>query len=162
MTRWFGKTTPQCKIVIKSCLVNIINAIWYRMNQLRFQIKPIHWKIIINNIIYVVFMSGSKCLSIGMEMVSTSFKLKSFTIPNLSLRGYEVIDNIKEELEKKDPDVVSCADVLAMAPMYDILKGREDGRSKLEDTFNLQAPILNASQLIRIFGQQGFYAKGLR
>ncbi|AES76089.2 hypothetical protein MTR_6g071100 [Medicago truncatula] len=43
-------------------------------------------------------------------------------------------------------------------PMYNILKGREDGRrSKLEDTFNLQARTLNASQLIRIFGHQGFY-----
>jgi len=38
--------------------------------------------------------------------------------------------------------------------MYDILKGRKDGRrSKLEDIFNLQAPTL------RIFGQQGFSAK---
>ena len=46
------------------------------------------------------------------------------------------------------------------APMYDIPKGRKDGRrSKLEDTFNLQAPTLNASQFIRIFGTHGFSAK---
>jgi len=41
--------------------------------------------------------------------------LKSFATPILSLRGYEVIDNIKEELEKKCSNVVSCVDVLAMA-----------------------------------------------
>ncbi|CAJ1952447.1 unnamed protein product [Sphenostylis stenocarpa] len=89
---------------------------------------------------------------------------------NLSLRGYEVIDDIKEELEKQCPGVVSCADILAMAardavffaggPVYDIPKGRKDGtRSKIEDTINLPAPIFNASQLIKMFGQHGFSAK---
>lgn len=86
---------------------------------------------------------------------------------NLSLRGYEVIDEAKKELEKQCPGVVSCADVLALAardavfwaggPIYDIPKGRKDGRrSKIEDTINLPAPIFNASQLISMFGKHGF------
>jgi len=37
------------------------------------------------------------------------------SLPNLSLRGYEIIDHIKEKLENKCPGVVSCADLLAMA-----------------------------------------------
>ncbi|KAM0997734.1 hypothetical protein EV1_007633 [Malus domestica] len=89
---------------------------------------------------------------------------------NLSLRGYEVIDAAKAELEKKCPRVVSCADIVAMAstyavfaaggPVYDIPKGRKDGRrSKIEDTRNLPPPTLNASELITMFGQHGFSAQ---
>ncbi|GAB4855786.1 Peroxidase 47 [Ancistrocladus abbreviatus] len=91
---------------------------------------------------------------------------------NLSLRGYEVIDEAKDELERQCPGVVSCADVVAMAardavflaggPFFDIPKGRKDGRrSKIEDTINLPFPTFNNSQLIRAFGQRGFTAQEL-
>ncbi|KAL8477888.1 hypothetical protein ACS0TY_029974 [Phlomoides rotata] len=89
---------------------------------------------------------------------------------NLSLRGYEIIDAAKDALERMCPGVVSCADIVAMAardavffaggPVYDIPKGRKDGRrSKIEDTINLPAPTLNSSELIRMFGQRGFTAQ---
>ncbi|XP_059455592.1 peroxidase 47-like [Corylus avellana] len=92
------------------------------------------------------------------------------SLANLSLRGYEVIDAAKEELERMCPGVVSCADIVAMAardsvflaggPLYGIQKGRKDGRrSKVEDTFNLPPPTLNASQLITKFRQHGFSAE---
>ena len=48
----------------------------------------------------------------------------------------------------------------AGGPVYDIPKGRKDGRrSKIEDTINLPAPSLNASQLINMFSQHGFTAQ---
>ncbi|PIA35679.1 hypothetical protein AQUCO_03500197v1 [Aquilegia coerulea] len=86
---------------------------------------------------------------------------------NLSLRGYEIIDDAKQQIENQCPGVVSCADILAMAardavfwaggPVYDIPTGRKDGRrSKIEDTRNLPAPFFNSSELITMFGQHGF------
>ncbi|WCJ30593.1 Peroxidase superfamily protein [Euphorbia peplus] len=86
---------------------------------------------------------------------------------NLSLRGYEVIDDAKDQLEAQCPGIVSCADILAMAardavfwaggPRYEIAKGRKDGRrSKIEDTINLPFPTFNATELIRQFGLHGF------
>ncbi|KAI3841252.1 hypothetical protein MKW92_023467 [Papaver armeniacum] len=86
---------------------------------------------------------------------------------NLSLRGYEVIDAAKELIEDQCPGIVSCADIVAMAardavlwaggPLYDIPKGRKDGRrSKIEDTRNLPSPFFNSSELISIFSKHGF------
>ncbi|XWS33080.1 hypothetical protein CRYUN_Cryun22dG0048000 [Craigia yunnanensis] len=89
---------------------------------------------------------------------------------NLSLRGYEVIDDAKAQLEEQCPGIVSCADIVAMAardavfwtggPVYDIPKGRKDGRrSKIEDTINLPFPSFNTSELIKAFGQRGLSAQ---
>jgi peroxidase len=36
-------------------------------------------------------------------------------IPNLSLAGFDVIKNIKDAVEAKCPETVSCADILALA-----------------------------------------------
>ncbi|KAI4389409.1 hypothetical protein MLD38_001638 [Melastoma candidum] len=88
--------------------------------------------------------------------------------PNLSLRGYQVIDRVKAALEKKCPGIVSCADILAIVArdsvvatggkFYNVETGRRDGNvSSLSETLtNLLPPTANITTLIA-----GFSAKGL-
>ncbi|KAJ4783239.1 Peroxidase [Rhynchospora pubera] len=87
---------------------------------------------------------------------------------NGSVRGYEVIDQIKQLLEARCPGTVSCADVVALAardavfwaggPYYGIMTGRRDGtRSRIEDTRALPPPTLNTTDLIDVFvNKRGF------
>lgn len=50
----------------------------------------------------------------GSVLVSGSSTERT-AFPNLGLRGYEVIDDAKTQLETACPGVVSCADILALA-----------------------------------------------
>ncbi|KAL5833961.1 hypothetical protein ACOSQ3_017635 [Xanthoceras sorbifolium] len=60
-------------------------------------------------------------------------------VPNLSLSGLDVVDNIKTALESVCPGVVSCADILALAseilvsldggPTWQVQLGRRDSRT---------------------------------
>ncbi|XP_027067601.1 peroxidase 1-like [Coffea arabica] len=90
-------------------------------------------------------------------------------IPNLSLAGFDVIDEIKRKLESECEKTVSCADILALAArdavsyqfgksMWDVKTGRKDGKISrdTEALANLPSPLSSFSTL-----KQGFSSKGL-
>ncbi|GLT48437.1 hypothetical protein SLA2020_220630 [Shorea laevis] len=93
--------------------------------------------------------------------------------PNLSLRGYQIIDRAKAAIEKECPGVVSCSDILALiardvvaarnGPSWEVETGRRDGNvSIITDAFqNLPGPGFNISQLITRFQQKGLSVKDL-
>ncbi|KAL3519531.1 hypothetical protein ACH5RR_017680 [Cinchona calisaya] len=93
---------------------------------------------------------------------------EKYAIPNLSLRGFQIIDQVKTAVEKVCPGIVSCADIVAVVardvvvalkgPSWEVELGRRDGTVSLasETLTNLLAPFANYSTL-----QQGFKRKGL-
>ncbi|PNX96028.1 peroxidase [Trifolium pratense] len=98
-------------------------------------------------------------------------------LPNFnSLRGFEVVDQIKAAVTKAcKRDVVSCADILAIAARdsvailggnqywYQVLLGRRDARTASKDAANanLPPPFFNFSQLITNFQSHGLNLKDL-
>ncbi|KAK4716629.1 hypothetical protein R3W88_014967 [Solanum pinnatisectum] len=94
-------------------------------------------------------------------------------IPNQSLRGFQVIEAAKSELEQKCPGVVSCADILALVardaislikgPYWNVPLGRRDGKVSimLEALFNLPPPFANITTLKAQFASVGLNAKDL-
>ncbi|KAL7105048.1 hypothetical protein ACP275_07G021200 [Erythranthe tilingii] len=101
-------------------------------------------------------------------------KAEKEAVPNLSLGGFEVIDEIKTQLEKTCPGIVSCADVLALAardsvsfkfnkPMWEVETGRRDGIvSRESDALNeLPSPASDFKTLKQSFADKGFSVKDL-
>ncbi|CAM8995716.1 unnamed protein product [Rhodiola kirilowii] len=94
-------------------------------------------------------------------------------IPNLSLRGFDVIDAVKDALEKECPDVVSCADILALVardavsliygPYWQVPVGRRDGTQSIafEALTNLPPFFANITTLITMFASKGLNLKDL-
>ncbi|PKI78280.1 hypothetical protein CRG98_001338 [Punica granatum] len=91
-----------------------------------------------------------------------------------SARGVEVIDQIKEEVDKAcGRSVVSCADILAVAaqdsvvalggPWYQVPLGRRDSTRAYLDIANkdIPAPNMGLPQLIDTFNKQGLNVKDL-
>lgn len=93
--------------------------------------------------------------------------------PNQTLRGYQIIDRVKARLEKECPEIVSCADVVALVardvvhlshgPHWEVPTGRRDGRisNSTEALNNLPPFFANITTLKDSFGGKGLSVKDL-
>ncbi|KAJ1684809.1 hypothetical protein LUZ63_016199 [Rhynchospora breviuscula] len=84
-----------------------------------------------------------------------------------SLRGFQVIDQIKERLEEACPNTVSCADIIALAargstilsggPTWKLPLGRKDSKTASLKGANANIPPPNSTiqNLITLFARQG-------
>ncbi|XP_024004416.1 putative Peroxidase 48 [Eutrema salsugineum] len=88
--------------------------------------------------------------------------------PNQSLKGLDVIDAIKSELENVCPGVVSCADIIVLAareavllaggPFYPLETGRKDSVAAFKEIAEreLPTPQANLSVILARFASRGF------
>lgn len=103
---------------------------------------------------------------------TSSFTGEKTANPNSgSIRGFDVIDTIKTQVESSCVGVVSCADILAVAardsvvklggPSWTVLLGRRDSTTASLSMANsdIPAPTLNLSSLISSFSNKGFNAR---
>lgn len=89
-------------------------------------------------------------------------------IPNRTLKGFNFIDTIKDEIEEACPRVVSCSDILVLAtrdgivlaggPYYPVLTGRRDSKESFFDKAMAEIPRPNGniSETLRLFSLRGF------
>ncbi|GMN31732.1 hypothetical protein TIFTF001_041627 [Ficus carica] len=105
---------------------------------------------------------------------TSSFTGEKNAGPNAnSVRGFDVIDTIKTQVESLCPGVVSCADILAVAARDSVVElggqswtvqlGRRDSTtaSQSDANSNIPAPTLNLTDLITAFSNKGFTSKEL-
>ncbi|GMP98225.1 hypothetical protein CsSME_00046194 [Camellia sinensis var. sinensis] len=81
--------------------------------------------------------------------------------PNQSVRGFDLIDEAKSNLEAVCPGTVSCADIITLAtrdsvalaggPNYTVPTGRRDGLVSDLNLVNLPGPSLSVSQALQFF-----------
>ncbi|KAF5937997.1 hypothetical protein HYC85_025503 [Camellia sinensis] len=81
--------------------------------------------------------------------------------PNQSVRGFDLIDEAKSNLEAACPRTVSCADIITLAtrdsvalaggPNYTVPTGRRDGLVSNPNLVNLPGPSLSVSQALKFF-----------
>ncbi|XP_060668814.1 peroxidase 39-like isoform X2 [Ziziphus jujuba] len=102
--------------------------------------------------------------SILLDSTASKKKTEKTAIPNLSLDGFDVIEEIKSHLEETCPGVVSCADIIALAArdsvsfqsktsLWKVLTGRRDGKISLasEVLANIPFPTSNFATLKKDF-----------
>ncbi|KAJ3681742.1 hypothetical protein LUZ60_014315 [Juncus effusus] len=87
---------------------------------------------------------------------------------NLSVFGYDLIDQIKGVLENLCPGVVSCSDIIVAATRdatilaggdrFDVQLGRRDGRTSLSWLINLPSKYISVQDSISLFESKGLSA----
>ncbi|KAK6927176.1 hem peroxidase [Dillenia turbinata] len=111
--------------------------------------------------------------SVLLDDTSTFTGEKTAGPNNASLRGFDVVDTIKSQLESICPGVVSCADILAVAardsvvalggPSWTVQLGRKDSTTASLSLANsdIPSPAMRLDELISAFSNKGLSAKDM-
>ncbi|KAH7844640.1 hypothetical protein Vadar_030149 [Vaccinium darrowii] len=142
---FYGKSCPQAEQLVR-------NITWSKAKKnpsLGAKLLRMHF--------HDCFVSGCDA-SVLLDMVGTT-KSEKDTIPNLTLSGFDVIGDIKTQVEQACPGIVSCADILALAARDSVSfrPSLRDGRISLASdvTGNIPSPFSDFITLRKIFAKKG-------
>ncbi|KAL9228679.1 hypothetical protein vseg_004232 [Gypsophila vaccaria] len=122
-----------------------------------------------NTVGYLIRLQFHDCIVRGCDasVLLEGPKTERTASPNLSLRGFAVIDAAKDVVESVCPGVVSCSDILILAARsavslaggkwYDAETGRRDGwvSSQSEALANLPSVSMPVQQAVHLFNSRG-------
>ncbi|ONH99703.1 hypothetical protein PRUPE_6G044900 [Prunus persica] len=155
---YYATTCPRALSVVRSSVINAV----VKEHRMGASLLRLHF--------HDCFVNG--CDASVLLDDTSNFTGEKTALPNVrSLRGFEVIDTIKSQLESLCPGVVSCADILAVAardsvllfggPSWTVQLGRRDSTTASLSDANteLPSPSLDLKDLISSFSTKGFSAK---
>ncbi|GMH15802.1 hypothetical protein Nepgr_017643 [Nepenthes gracilis] len=155
---FYEKSCPDAEAIVK----NVINQVLAVAPSLSGPLLRMHF-----HDCFVRGCEGSVLLN------SSTHQAEKDAEPNLTLRGFQIIDKVKAALEKACPSVVSCADIVALVARdvvvatggasWNVETGRRDGTvSNITEALqNLIPPFTNITGLKERFQQKGLSVKDL-
>ncbi|AES87617.2 putative peroxidase [Medicago truncatula] len=157
---YYSKTCPQAETTVRDVMRNALKKEPRSVaSVMRFQFHDC----------FVNGCDGSVLLDDTPTMLGEKLALSNIN----SLRSFEVVDEVKEALEKACPGVVSCADIIIMAsrdavaltggPDWEVRLGRLDSLTASQDNSSniMPSPRTNATALITLFQKYNLSVKDL-
>ncbi|WJX31233.1 NAD(+) salvage pathway protein [Trifolium repens] len=155
---FYGTTCPKALSIINSAVCSAVS----KEHRMGASLLRLHF--------HDCFVNGCDA-SVLLDDTSSFTGEKSAGANVNSLRGFDVIDNIKTQLETACPGIVSCADIVAAAardavvalggPSWSVGLGRRDSTTASKDTAtsDIPSPLMDLSDLISAFSNKGFTTK---
>ncbi|KAI3450263.1 hypothetical protein Pfo_006928 [Paulownia fortunei] len=166
-TNHYSPSCPKALFIIKTSVLKAV----IKERRMAASLLRLHFHDCFVNALYYVWFEQGCDASVLLDDTS-SFTGEKTAGPNInSLRGFDVIDSIKSEIESSCPGVVSCADILAIAardsvvalggPSWPVQLGRMDSTTASIDAANtdIPSPLMDVADLISAFSNKGFSAK---
>ncbi|XP_027062423.1 putative Peroxidase 48 isoform X2 [Coffea arabica] len=154
---FYEQSCPNAEKIIMSQVQNILA-------QPQFQNAPAQ---LLRLLFHDCFIEGCDASVLLTDTNGTSV-VERQAIPNRTLKGFEFIDMIKEELEKECPGVVSCSDIMVLAtrncillsggPYYPVYTGRRDNNQSFfsEALSDIPRPNGKIFEALHLFSLRGF------
>ncbi|CAL5053242.1 unnamed protein product [Urochloa decumbens] len=159
-TKFYAKSCPGVATIVRSVMAQAIAK------------EPRMGASIIRLFFHDCFVNGCDA-SILLDDTATFTGEKNAGANANSVRGYEVIDAIKTQVEAACKGIVSCADIVALAsrdavnllggPTWNVQLGRKDSRtaSATAANANLPGPGSSAASLVSAFAAKGLSARDM-